>query len=166
VLCRRWTNKLRLARPHLVITKYERHKNHYYRGGRFGPKAGRRPNALRALAIPAMATPADAPVRVEQVRTGAVPIPMISGFAPPVATGGFRLSGKQGSDRQDRNGGNKHSKLIHVPSPYIRTLRRFGQKRKSWQAYEISANYACREEQAPVLASRGLALIVMLRPAH
>jgi hypothetical protein len=66
-----------------------------------------------------MATPADAPVRVEPVRTGAVPIPMISGLAPPVATG-FGLGGKQGSGRQDRNGGNKHYKLTHVSSPRIR----------------------------------------------
>jgi hypothetical protein len=59
--------------------------------------------------------PADAPVWVEPVRTGAVPIPMISGLAQPVATG-IGLSGQQDSGRQDRRGGNEHSKLTHASS--------------------------------------------------
>ena len=76
-----------------------------------------------SLTIPAIAMPTDAPVWVKPVRTGAIPIPMISGLAPPVATG-FGLSGKQGSGRQDRNGGNKHSEFTHVSSPVFSLLRK------------------------------------------
>ena len=71
-----------------------------------------RADVLSALAIPATAMPADALAWVEPVRTGAVPIPMISGFAPPVATG-IGLGGQQDSDGQDRRGGKEHSKLTH-----------------------------------------------------
>lgn len=63
--------------------------------------------------------PAEAPVWVEPARTGAVPIPMISSLAPPVATG-IGLRGQQDSGRQDRRGGNEHSKLTHVSSPWNR----------------------------------------------
>ena len=64
------------------------------------------------LAIPATAMPAHALVWVELVRTGAVPIPMISGLAQPVTTG-IGLSGQQDSGRQDRRGGQ--------PRPLLRT---------------------------------------------
>ncbi len=61
--------------------------------------------------------PADALAWVEPVRTGAVSIPMISSFSPPVATG-IGLSGQQDSGGQDRRGGNEHSKLTHGFLPF------------------------------------------------
>ena len=66
-----------------------------------------------------MTMPTDAPVWVEKARPDAVPIPMISGLAQPDATG-LGLGGQHGSGQKDRRGGNEHSKLTHVSSPWNR----------------------------------------------
>jgi hypothetical protein len=44
---------------------------------------------------------------------------MISGLAQPDATG-LGLGGQHGSGQKDRRGGNEHSKLTHVSSPWNR----------------------------------------------
>jgi hypothetical protein len=73
-------------------------------------------DALYALAIPAMSMSADALMRVENARTEAVPIPMISGLAQPDATG-IGFGGQQGSGQQECHEGCEHTKLTHVSYP-------------------------------------------------
>jgi hypothetical protein len=73
-------------------------------------------DALYALAIPAMSMSADALMRVENARTEAVPIPMISGLAQPDATG-IGFGGQQGSGQQECHEGCEHTKLTHVSHP-------------------------------------------------
>jgi hypothetical protein len=74
----------------LIATKTSR--SFWRRCRHSAPHSCRQPNALHALAIPAMAMPTDAPMWVEKARTRAVSIPMISGLAQPDATG-FGLGG-------------------------------------------------------------------------
>ena len=74
--------------------------------------------ALCALAIPAVAIPADALVWVEFGRTGAEMIPMISGQAEPVAASIGR-GGREGYGRQRRQGGGQQSELSHLFSPIL-----------------------------------------------
>ena len=70
------------------------------------------------LAVPAMAIPADALVWVEDGRTGAEMIPMISGHAEPVATSIGRRR-RQRYGRQRRHGSCQQCKLTHLLSPIL-----------------------------------------------
>ena len=65
-----------------------------------------------------MAMPADALVWVEDGRTGAEMIPMISGQAKPVATSIGR-GRQQGYGRQRRRDGDQHGKLTHFFPPML-----------------------------------------------
>jgi hypothetical protein len=79
------------------------------------------PAAHRAaqLPVPTVSMSAYAPVRIEPARTGAVTIPVISGLAQSVATGGFSFGcGKHEACRKDSESSNKHnSEFLHLPSP-------------------------------------------------
>ena len=69
------------------------------------------------LAVPAVAMPADALVRVEKGWTETEPILMISGLTQAVATGGAGTGGQQGCSRQGPRGDKEPSKPTHICSP-------------------------------------------------
>jgi hypothetical protein len=61
--------------------------------------------------------PANALVWVEKGGTETEPVPMISGFAQPVATS-IRIGGQQGCGRQGRCGDKELGKPTHISTPY------------------------------------------------